>query len=116
MFDKIRRFIERGRKGYCAEDLFSWDYFFSDLIVKSLTEFKKNVQSYPSEDITWEEWLSTIDEIIECFAEQKRSSDNVINDLGHLDKSLFTKRVNHKKAKLNRGFELLEKYYYDLWD
>ena len=116
MFRAIRRFIERGRKGYCSEDLWNFDYFLSDFLKRALIDFRKNVHSYPSSDVTWEEWLAIIDEMIDCFAEQNRSIDNVVDELGNLNRDLHIKRFNHKKAKLNRGLELLEKYYYDLWN
>ena len=118
MIKAIRRFFERGRKGYCRNDLWSWEYFFSKLISQSLREFKANCHSYPSEDITWEGWMAILDEMIECFDEQWRAVDNIPCKPGTrtIDFGLIRKRQEYKANKLHRGLELLEKYYYDLWD
>lgn len=118
MFNGIRDFIQRGRKGYITSDLWQWDNFFSKLIVNSLREFKKNCHSYPSQDITWEEWMSILDEIIDCFEEQGRGVDNIpLKKNGKtLNFDAMRKREKLHADKLHRGFELLEKYYFDLWD
>ena len=113
MMRTIRRFIERGRKGYCHEDMWSFDYWLSDLITRGLKEFKASCHTYPSQDVTWEEWQDILDEMISCFEIQNRGIDN-------LPAKEFLKiheeRMIQKKVALNRGLELLEKYYYDLWD
>lgn len=113
MFKWIRRFWERGRKGYCYEDLWEWDNFFSKLVATSLREFRQHCHCYPNEDITWEGWMAVLDEMIECFEEQTRGIDNFPE--GNF-LALWKKRQRVKKQKLHRGLELLEKYYYDLWD
>lgn len=113
MLGKVRRFIERGRKGYCYEDLWSFDNFLSKVIANALREFKQNCHTYPSDGISWEEWQATLDEMIECFEEQTRSLDN-IGGQDFLTK--WEERRECQKQKLHRGLELLERYYYDLWD
>ena len=119
MLRAIRRFIERGRKGYCYEDLWNWDYFFSKLVSNSLREFKANCHAYPGQDVTWEEWMVILDEMIECFDEQWRNTDNNIPfkpGTRIIDGDVLNKRQRRKEEKLHRGLELLEKYYYGLWD
>ena len=113
MFDRLRKFIERGKKGYCYEDLWSFDCWLSRAIANGLREFKANCHAYPSEAITWEGWMAILDEMIECFDEQSRGIDN-FPEGNFLE--LWEKRQEHKKQKLHRGLELLGKYYYDLWD
>ncbi len=113
MLKTIRRFIERGRKGYCKEDLWNWDKFFSDLMVRSLKEFKLNCHGYPNDIDEWEDWMKILDEMIECFEEQNRRIDNIS---GGNFMERYKKREQVKTQKLHRGLELLEKYYYDLWD
>ena len=112
MIKAIRRFLERGRKGYCYEDLWSFNNFLSGLIARALREFKVNCHGYPGDGISWEEWMTILDEMIECFEEQTRSLDNVGQDI--LER--WKERRDVQKRKLHRGLELLEKYYYDLWD
>jgi len=112
MIKAIKRFWERGRKGYCYEDLWSFDNFLSKLIANGLREFKQNCYSYPNDIDDWEEWMATLEEMIECFDEQCRGMENVDGDF----MQRWHKRMDNKKQKLHRGLELLEKYYYDLWD
>ncbi len=113
MIKWLKRFFERGRKGYCYEDLWQFDNWLSKLIADGLREFKEMCHGYPSEDITWEGWMDVLDEMIECFDEQSRGIENFPE--GNFLK-LWKKRQKIHKQKLHRGLELLEKYYYDLWD
>ena len=114
MFNWLVRFIERQRKGYCYEDLWSFDNFLSQLIASALREFRLRCHTYPNNINSWEEWMAILDEMIECFAEQRRGIDNISRDQDFLD--TYQERMKNKKAKLHRGLELLELYYFDLWD
>ena len=107
----IRRFIERGRKGYATSDLWSFDNWLSDLIARGLKEFKKDCNTYPSDGISWEDWMKILDEMIECFEEQSRSLENLTGETFEV----YRQRMAYRKQKLSRGFELLERYYFDLW-
>ena len=113
MFEVIRRFIERGRKGYCYEDLWEFDNWLSSLIARGLREFKKNCHTYPNDLNDWDKWMATLDEMIDCFEEQSRNIEN-LPDTNML--KTYSQRQKIKKQKLHRGLGLLEKYYYDLWD
>ncbi len=108
----IKRFWERGRKGYCYEDLWQFDNWLSKTIANGLREFKENCHGYPNDIDDWDKWMATLDEMIECFDEQCREIEN--NTTNFLEQ--WHKRQEHQKKKLHRGLELLEKYYYDLWD
>ena len=113
MFNGIKDFIQRGRKGYTTSDLWSFDNWLSQLIARGLREFKGNCHSYPGEGVTWKEWMQILDEMIECFEEQTRNIDNLLPD----DRmEVYSQRIATKREKLHRGFELLEKFYFDLWD
>ena len=55
--------------------------------------------------------------MIECFEEQTRGLENIpLIKNGVYDDSSWKERHRQQKLKLSRGLELLEKYYYDLWD
>ena len=112
MIRAIRRAYDRARKGYCYEDLWSFDNWLSKLIANGLREFKAECHGYPNDVDDWDEWMSILDEMIECFEEQTRGIDNLNGDF--IER--FKNRQELKKKKLHRGLELLERYYYDLWD
>jgi len=111
MLNTIRDFIQRGRKGYASRDLWSFSNWLSTLIASGLREFKKNCRTYPSDGISWEEWMTTLDEMIECFEEQARSLNNIGGE-NFMDN--WRKRREVQKKKLHRGLELLGKYWWDL--
>ena len=113
MFNQLRKFIERGRKGYCYEDLWSFDDWLSKLIANGLREFKQNCHGYPNDVDDWDEWMKILDEMIDCFDEQVRDIENIGGE-DLLER--WHARQDKKKQKLHRGLELLERYYYDLWD
>jgi len=113
MFKAIQRFWERGRKGYCYEDLWEFDNWLSALISRGLREFKQNCHTYPNDCTDWEQWEKIQDEMIECFEEQLRNTDNLLREGGM---GSYDKAKTNRKKKLHRGFELLERYYYDLWN
>jgi len=117
MIKSIKMFIERGRKGYCLEDLWSFDNFLSDFLARALREFKQQSHCYPHDLNNWEEWMAIVDEMIECFEDQNRGIDNLLGALGQpVNSDGYFKAQIKKREKLHRGMELLEKYYYDLWD
>jgi len=117
MFKGLRKFIERGRKGYCYEDLWQFDNWLSALIANGLREFKENNHTYPHDIDDWHEWDRILDEMIECFKDQTRSLDNILGTPGQpVNSDGYHEAYRKKKEKLHRGLELLEKYYYDLWD
>ena len=109
----LKRFWERGRKGYCYRDLWQFDTWLSATIARGLREFKQHVHTYPNDCDDWEEWQKILDEMVECFEEQSRDIDNIS---GRDFMKAYKKRMDNKKKKLHRGLELLERYYYDLWD
>ena len=114
LIDKIRIFLERGRKGYATSDLWSFDNWLSKLIANGLREFKLNCHSYPNDVDDWEEWVKILDEMIECFEEQTRDIEVNLKTEDFLEH--WYKRHELQRQKLHRGLELLERYYYDLWN
>lgn len=112
MFEFIKKFIERGRKGYCYSDLWEFDNWLSSLIARGLREFKQNCYSYPNDIDDWDKWMMVLNEMIDCFEEQSRKIENINNNF----METYNKRMAIKKMKLHKGLKLLEKYYYDLWD
>jgi len=113
MFRALRRFWERGTKGYCYEDMWNFDSWLSATIARGLREFKAATNTYPNDINNWEEWQAVLSEMIECFEEQNRDTSNLPRD-NFVEQ--YQARMANKKQKLHRGLELLEKYYFDLWD
>ena len=48
MFQKAKKFIQRGKQGYCYEDLWDLYNWFTLLFPKMLQDFLKNSHGYPA--------------------------------------------------------------------
>ena len=72
-FRSINCVWERAIKGYCYRDLWSMDYFYSQLFVDSMREFKKNLHGAPQEffdkdaENQIERWKNYIEEMAQHF-------------------------------------------------
>ena len=113
MFRWLQRFRERGTKGYCYEDLWSFDNWLSATIARGLREFKAITHTYPNDLNDWDAWMATLDEMIDCFEEQGRNIENA-DIVDYFER--YKARERNRREKLHRGMELLERYWYDLWD
>ena len=72
-FKSINCAWQRATKGYCYRDLWSMDYFYSQLFVDSMREFKKNLHGAPQEffnrdaENQIERWENYIEEMAQHF-------------------------------------------------
>lgn len=160
----IKSFIQRGKKGYSKRDVWGFDYYLSDIIVKGLKDLKEMAHGYPcgeivgvqSIDIEDEDedsknmiqWKKILDKIIWTFEVSKKIQDRnwiLVNDekdrveLKKYERRLNTKTKNDNdfwegldledvelrkyhlmsKTEMQRyrmGWELFQKYYFDLRD
>ena len=67
-FRNLKRAWDRATKGYCDFDLWGWDNFHTELVIKSLEAFAKNLHGAPAEYFDeennsvapWEKYLEEI--------------------------------------------------------
>lgn len=78
----IKHAYQRATKGYSNMDLWDVDYWFKDIMVRLLTDFKNNNQGYPS-NMTPDEWDNILDEIIHSFKEGNKDSCSLTNNYEH---------------------------------
>ena len=81
-------------------DLYGW---FSETMVYMLREFKQAKTSHP-ENLTPEEWDVILERMIFCFSEINRLSD-----------TWDDKKIEYREKLKNEVFELLRKYFENLW-
>jgi len=93
--------------------LWSFDFWLGGTIARGLREFKANCHGYPYDIDDWDKWMAILDEMIDCFEEQGRNIDNA--DIVNFYER-YKARQEIKRQKLHRGMELLERYWYNLWD
>ena len=92
-------------------DLWNLDAFYSNLIVRSLTEFKKTTIGYPARLNSMENWQSILDDII--FAFKYKSQDPYDQDIE--EKNMSIGEISARQDRASRGFDLFKEYFNDLW-
>ena len=68
----LRYVLQRATKGYCDQDLWNLDYFYSQLFVNTLTDFPKQLHGAPSkfydeESDSISRWIDYINEMRDHF-------------------------------------------------
>lgn len=102
--------FQRFFRGYADNDLWNLDYFYGQIITKSLRAFRDKTCSYPP-TLTFEEWQGIIDDII--FAFEHESKDWY--DLSLEEDKLTQEEKDAIKERVSRGFDYFKEYYRDLW-
>jgi len=98
----VKYFFHRGKNGINDRDVWDFDAYLCDVIVKGLTILKKDQHGHPC-DLTEKEWKKILNKIIRGFDLAKNSI---------IDPRLRAKNYQ----KIHSGFVLLEKYFFHLWD
>ena len=134
----IKYFIQRGRNGYSTRDIWSFDYYLSDIIIYGLKELKKVTHGYPSgmigiksiatedNDRGLKEWKNILDKIIWTFEISKKirgqrwSYCPLTKDRKKYEKWAKKRKIhlmNKKECdRYQSGWKLFKKYYFDLYD
>jgi len=101
----IVSFFQRGKRGYAYSDVWDFDSYLAKVLYGGLSELKektKAISIHPNE-VSYEEWLSILDEMIEGFKARVECED-------------FEQYINNDvDKKLKRSLELLSKYFNNLW-
>ena len=63
-FRSFRRAWQRATKGYSDGDLWDLDFYYSNLMIASLSEFRAKVIGFPAYMESIEEWYAILDKII----------------------------------------------------
>lgn len=124
---KIKMFIQRGKNGYCDEDTWSIDSWFVRIFPKMLTQLKAEKMGHPA-DLKEEEWDNILQEMIDCFKKADLWSEEPTNEYWEEYIQKGTEELREKwierEKEINqlriynkdKGFNLMSKYFYDLWN
>lgn len=143
-FRNIRYAYQRATKGYCERDVWNLDYFYLKLFYSTLRELADTTHGYPAEFEDPELWSAMLREIAEHFnnanedtvdfplaketdeLHEKMLEFDIFSDktkedprYQELREAWFDKvkeLANFRVLEKNIGFELLKKYFFDLWD
>ena len=106
------RFWQRGRRGWCYEDVWSVDAWLARTLPPMLDQLRKENHGWPGEPMTFDEWNGD-DGIVAQIAEGFRAA-RLIEDSGYGCESEPTYEELH--AKFDAGFDLFREWYFQLWD
>ena len=128
MFNEIRYFIQRGKRGYSDRDLWSFCDYLCEIIPKGIREYKNGI-GCPEE--FWDKeaknnechkWHEAIEEIAQGFEAIKEIENSIgcqykkeVKDNAYIfeyDK----KRAELLTQKFEKGMDLFKRYFLSLWD
>ena len=129
MFEEIKYFWQRGKRGYSDRDLWNFGDYLGDIIPPALRELTKRHCGCPADlydrkkvNNECHKWEKVLEEIAQGF----EAANEIESSLGcsykkELKDGAITYKYNQKKAKLltekfNRGMDLFKKYFFNLWD
>lgn len=105
----IKYAYQRIKYGWCVKDTFDIDTWFLNVFPQMLRYFRDNLHGHPVfilddgelDPDSEHRWNMILDEMISCFDAINQDDINIDNSVD--------------KYK-NRAFELLSKYFWNLWD
>jgi len=123
----IKRFIQRGKRGYANCDVWGLDCYLADVIEHSIMSLKKNLNGHPVE-LTEGQWMDILNSISYTFYLAKECSEGDLilmrdkKDREKFDKT-FTNKDNiyrYMTTKEIRDYDLgwknFKQYFWNLWD
>ncbi len=116
----LRRFWQRGRSGWCREDVWSVDGYLSRIIPEMLDELRKNNHSWPGPPMTDEEWNGDgglLDQMAQAFrANAKACNMEYMEENERYDREKHAPIEAALMKQSKKGLKLFVKYYNELWD
>lgn len=100
-FRKIKWSYQRIKYGYCDKDIWNLDYTLANYIAATVTRLEEKRAGYPGK-ITDEEWSQILKSIATDFYMSVDGDDYFISG-------------SNNEVRLQEGFHLLQKWFYDLW-
>ncbi len=122
----VKRFIQRGKRGYANCDVWGLNYYLSDVIEHSIRDLKKNLNGHPI-GLTEGQWVDILNSISYTFNLAKQCSEGdlmLLRDKKDRNKytTIFEKDNNTRCMNLKEikaydlGFKNFKEYFHNLWD
>ena len=129
---EIKKFIQRGKRGWAYSDVWNMDVWFMEIIPQMLQHLKNNHAGHPVYDINdsdenndgkYKYYLNRMTYLLEEMDEEKCSQKNEYFDeenMKFIDKDAFVTRQEEIDAYRNKCkdefFKLFSEHFYELWD
>lgn len=110
---EIKWFIQRGKRGYADSDVWDLHYYLTDIIPPAIRQLRDETSGYPDNPFHKEGCFPNMrswKKVLTVMANKLEAGNQVAN-------SDYTKRQRIQAEKdFKEGFQLLEKYFFNLWD
>ena len=106
----LKKRIQRFKRGYADEDWWDLDMHYLNLMPKLLYTLANTGCSYPN-GTTPEEWKNTLYRMANLLERALYESTKACDSLDGYEKS-----GNISQECMNEHFDLMKKWYFDLWD
>ena len=107
---------QRATRGYSILDLCDLSTFYSRLICNSLRDFAKRTHGYPIRFEDPEDWTKVLEEMAKDFEHTLEDESVWEEDNYELASERARSDWEGRKAALSSGLELLNEYYWEIWD
>jgi hypothetical protein len=114
---RIQCFWQRGRRGYSYRDLWSFDYYLSDVISKGLRDLAKTTHGYPDQAVgSFENWQRLLFIIATAFEEHNTDEDVYADEWEKFGSDEAIKRLKERYEIRKEKMKLIIDYWGNLWD
>lgn len=108
---EIRWHWQRAFRGYADCDLWNFASYISKIMDRGLKDFGDNTSGFPMNFKSDKDWVKVIKEIRKGFTLYNGS-----NDYHGCDIKRIIKKHKDAQVALKRSFQLLSKFFVNLWD
>ena len=117
IYRKIKKFIQRGFRGWAEEDVWSLHYHLARIISESVHRLRLTSHGYPcvlKDEYEWDDILSKI----EMAFSLAMYEDALIRfvDCKESPSGYKTARNEEMEKSIEEGMDLFKKYFFNLWD
>jgi len=104
---QIKFFFQRGKRGWSEKDVWSIDYYLSEIIPQMIVHLRSISHGHPV-DLSKEEWDKILEKIEQGFIASKRMQD--------FDGEYNMEKYKEDEKLFKEAMELFKEWYFDLWD
>ena len=128
MLRKIKKFVQRGRRGYADEDVWSFDQYLCEIIPPAIRQIEEKGVGCPSEfyddakkNDECHHWRELLEEIAQGFEAAKIIINHDCTSWKESKEGNFTREIDNEKLahasqKMKRGLALFSEHFLNLWD
>ncbi len=109
IYRKIKKFIQRGKRGWSDEDTWDFDSYLSEVISSGCKHLADITISYPT-GMGFRKWKRILNKISKDIV-APIEFDNSVSNMGN-----YNQQSKEAYKKQSEALKLLVKHFNDLWD